>query len=115
MCWNLRWALVQAREFGDPDLKSLTELMANAFEQFKIWRRQKRVACSQKRFTEGMLFKQKHGYYLQCKAFNGRVVLQWLAECCKARVDAGTATPVLTLNALALCLRSSILASFTSR
>ena len=30
-------------------------------------------------------------------------------------MDAGTATPVLTLNALALCLRSSILASFTSR
>ena len=86
---GLRWALVQAGEWGDPDTKTLKDLMAIAFEDFRDWRRQRGVSCSQKRFTEAMLYKPKHGYYLQAKALNGRIVLQFLCEKCRSRVETG--------------------------
>ena len=40
---GLRWALVQAGEWGDPDTKTLKDLMAIAFEDFRAWRRQRGV------------------------------------------------------------------------
>ena len=101
---GLRWALVRAGEWGDPDTKTLKDVMAIAFEDFRAWRRQRGVSRSQKRFTEAMLYKPKHGYYLQAKAFNGRIVLQFLCEKCRSRVETGNASPAMTLSALALRL-----------
>ena len=75
-----RMMLLQLGVFGDPSTLPLKTLLSRAFEMFKTWRKQHKVPCSQKRFTPGLVIKKVHGCYLSAKAYNGRVILEWLAE-----------------------------------
>jgi hypothetical protein len=49
-----------------------------AYDDFCLWRRQHKISCSQKRFKYRTLFRDEYGFFLNCKAFNGRLVCEWL-------------------------------------
>ena len=71
--------LLEAGFFGNPSLDMRFRL-ENAYDEFKLWLRQSRFTCSQRRFTVKMLFKAQHGPYLSCKGWNSRVVCAWLSD-----------------------------------
>ncbi|CAE7586479.1 unnamed protein product [Symbiodinium natans] len=97
-------ALISAGVFGDPSTESLKDIMAKAFLNFKSWKRRVRIPCSQKAFAPGSLLKKQHGYYLTCKAYNGRVVLIWLTQLCADASRGAPADSVLPLHDRALPL-----------
>ena len=100
-----RQCLLQAGAFGDPATLSVQERLTVAFEKFKLWRKQHQIPCSQKRFTVSNLIKNVHGFYFTCKAYNGRIVLEFLAQECAdfARANPNH-SPELTLTSLAMLL-----------
>ena len=66
--------------FGDPAL-TRDERLNNAYDDFRQYCRSERISCSQRRFRMTFLIKKSHGAYLTLKAYNGRVVTAWLANC----------------------------------
>ena len=102
----LREALLAAGAFGDPTAMTRKELLENAYLQFKDWRRENRIPCSQRRFTEKALVKQCHGFYLTTKAYNARVVAQWLAYVLSVQSEMArdVSDSKLPVHALALLL-----------
>ena len=99
-----RKALLDAGSFGNTD-QSLPELLSFAFQEFKLWRKRNAVPCSQKRFQEGHIKKKVHGYYFTAKAYNGRIILDFLAERCLevAQANPGDAKLALVSVAMSLC------------
>ncbi|CAE7479305.1 unnamed protein product [Symbiodinium sp. CCMP2592] len=77
---KVRMTLVSLGYFGDPDALDLQQLLDAAFADFKAWKLQHRIPCSQKRFSVGLVIKKVHGHYMTAKAYNGRVILEWLAD-----------------------------------
>ena len=71
--------LLEAGQFGEPSLDVRFRL-ENAYDAFKLWLQQSRFTCSQRRFTQKMLFKAEHGPYLSAKGWNSRVICAWLAD-----------------------------------
>lgn len=51
-----------------------------AYLDFKLWCSTNRVQCSQPAFQQKFLYQRNGDVMLICKAYNGRVVLQWLSE-----------------------------------
>ena len=81
---------------------SLQDRLLKAFGEFRTWRLQAGVACSQKSFAARKLVKKEHGWYFSTKAYNARVILAWLADLC-ARVAINAApSSKIPLNAKAL-------------
>ena len=83
--------LLNAGVWGSPRLALKTRL-TKAYLQFKLWRKQHRIRCSQRQFTKKMLYKKGHGAYLSAKGWNSRIVACWLADVCSA-TWAAAATP----------------------
>ena len=103
---NPRITLLHLGVFGDPSTLPLKTLLSRAFEMFKRWRKQHRVPCSQKRFTPGLVIKKMHGAYLSAKAYNGRVILEWLAEISRDYAANNPADTHVSVQAAALKLGS---------
>lgn len=81
------------------------ERLDKAFQEFKMWRSAKKVPCSQKRFRPNQLKKHVHGYYFTAKAYNSRILLQWLSEKC---IEAAPAHPQSDLGIHAVALQPSL-------
>ena len=114
---SCREALLSAGVWGDPATRPLNDCLAQAFQEFKRWRRRHHIACSQRMFRERHLLKNSHGYYFTQKAYNARVVLQWLAEACQTASANDPGSQKLALNAMALRLNCNFYAytlSYTS-
>ena len=105
---SCREALLSAGVWGDAATRPLNDCLAQAFQEFKRWRRQRHIACSQRMFRERHLLKSSHGYYLTLKAYNARVVLQWLAEACQTASANDPGSQKLALNAMALKLNCNL-------
>ena len=101
---KLREILLASGTFGDRALKSIDECLVTAFEDFKGWRLRHKVSCSQRLFRERHLVKACHGFYFTAKAFNARVVLEWLAHVCRNAAANDPGNERLNLNAMALIL-----------
>ena len=84
-----------------------------AFEDFKIWRKLNKVPCSQRVFREGHLLRASHGYYFTAKAYNGRVVLDWLSDLCRKAAIQAPEDLKLQLHARALLLSLTHLYNIT--
>ena len=97
-----RKTLIDNGIYGSSDDHDLRQQLHKAFCDFQSWRRANKVPCSQRCFTPKLLVKKCHGAYLSCKAFNGRVVLAWLAERSVAAARAGSADPRLPVQAVAM-------------
>ncbi|CAE7940634.1 unnamed protein product, partial [Symbiodinium sp. KB8] len=97
-------ALMDAGVWGDPTTVSEDGLLDRAFDEFKMWRRANKVPCSQKRFRPAQLKKREHGYYFAAKAYNSRILLQWLSEKCN---EAARAHPQSDLGIHAVALQPS--------
>ena len=82
MLQQLRQILLEKGVFGDL-ATGLNACLGKAFEQFKAWRRENKIPCSQRVFRERHLLKASHGYYFTAKAHNGRVVMEWLGFLCR--------------------------------
>ena len=104
---HLREALISAGHFGDP-AAPLAALLATAFNTFKLWRRCKKIPCSQKQFRPRHLVKDHHGFYFTAKAYNSRIILMWLAEACHEASMNDPGDLKLRLHASALTLALSI-------
>ncbi|CAK9092314.1 Uncharacterized protein SCF082_LOCUS43572 [Durusdinium trenchii] len=52
----------------------------SAYGIFKTWCSSNKVECSQPMFKERMLFQKKGDILLVAKAYNSRVILEWLAH-----------------------------------
>lgn len=99
-------ALVSLGYFGDPAILETQQLLDVAFSRFKEWRLRHRIPCSQKRFNVGLIIKKKHGHYMTAKAYNGRVILEWLSDVTREAVQEGRLQdPRLPLLAVAMKLR----------
>ena len=98
-------ALMDAGVWGDPTTVSEDGLLDRAFDEFKMWRRANKVPCSQKRFRPAQLKKREHGYYFAAKAYNSRILLQWLSEKCN---EAARAHPQSDLGIHAVALQPSL-------
>ena len=103
--WQTRMTLVSMGYFGDAK-SPLRDLLQRAFEMFTAWRKQKGIPCSQKRFTPKLVVKAMHGHYMTAKAYNGRVLLEWLAEVSRevAAQDERKTDQRISLQAVALTL-----------
>ena len=110
-----REALIAAGTFGDPNVLSMKDLLARAFDGFSTWRRQNRIPCSQKPFAERHLVKLAHGFYFTAKAYNARIVLQWLAEMCSIAAVGAPPGSKIPLHAQALNLCSSRFAPYPAK
>ncbi|CAK9032250.1 Telomerase Cajal body protein 1 [Durusdinium trenchii] len=71
--------LLRCGYFGRDDV-SMAIKLSRAFVAFKAWMSANKVECSQPPFTEKMLFKKNSDILLTSKAYNGRVVVQWLSH-----------------------------------
>ena len=100
--------LIQLGHFGPGNVEDpavLKQLLNAAFAAFKLWRRNNRVPCSQKRFTPGLCLKACHGAYMTAKAYNGRVITEWLAAVSSDAANSGLyGDQRLPLQAVALRL-----------
>ena len=76
----VRVTLIRAGFFGPP-ADDLQDLLRLAFDDFTLWRRANKVSCSQRRFKLSNVDARGHGSYLASKAWNARVLLQWLHDC----------------------------------
>jgi hypothetical protein len=64
--------------------ETATEQLRLAFESFDVWRKTRKVTCSQAKFTPAMVgLKGPHVYpSFNSKAYNTRCVVGWLEEVC---------------------------------
>ena len=67
-----------AIDVGTTDPAAWNVVLSRAYDDFCLWRRQHKISCSQKRFKYRLLFRDEYGFFLNCKAFNGRLVCEWL-------------------------------------
>ena len=74
----LRLTLINAGY--SPDQVSIQELLRVAYEDFTSWRKSKKIPCSQRMFKASQVDRLAHGAYLAAKAWNSRILLQWLHE-----------------------------------
>ena len=102
---EFRQTLVEMGILGDPS-GGLNACLERAYHDFKTWRRERKVPCSQRRFAERHLLKASHGYYFTAKAYNGRVVLEWLAGLCRKVASDTPENLKLQLHSNALLLIS---------
>ena len=63
---------------ADRDLAAWGEPLQRAFDDFTVWRKSHKISSSQKRFKYRMLHREGYGFFLNCKAFNARLVCEWL-------------------------------------
>ena len=75
--------LLQMQIFGAIDVETTDPaawnvVLSRAYDDFCQWRRQHKISCSQKRFKYRTLVRDEYGFFLNCKAFNGRLVCEWL-------------------------------------
>ena len=99
---DCRMSLVENGVFGNPNDKTLAELLLVAYHQFRLWCRSMRVACSQRPFTPKLVIKKVHGHYMSCKAHNGRIVLSWLAQKSSETMASGCTDSKVVLQTAAL-------------
>ena len=100
-----RMTLVSLGYFGDPATLDVQERLDVAFSRFKEWRCRHRIPCSQKRFNVSLIIKKVHGHYMTAKAYNGRVILEWLSDVTREVVEEGQLQdPRLPLLAVAMKL-----------
>ena len=99
---HCRMSLVNVGAFASPAHKTLAELLLLAYHEFRLWCRSMRVACSQRPFTPKLVIKKVHGHYMSCKAYNGRVVLSWLAQKSSEIVASGCTDRKVLLQTAAL-------------
>ena len=100
---QLRKTLLDNDCFGLNSQLELRQLLGLAYTDFRNWCKVNRVRSSQRRFTPKLLLKKMHGAYLSCKAHNGRVVLQWLAERSTEFARNGSGDARMATQAVALC------------
>ena len=74
----LQMQLFGAIDVGTTDPAAWNVVLSRAYDDFCLWRRQHKISCSQKRFKYRTLFRDEYGFFLNCKAFNGRLVCEWL-------------------------------------
>ncbi|CAL1162176.1 unnamed protein product, partial [Cladocopium goreaui] len=81
-------SLIQAGLYGDPE-ESLALNLRRAFRDFQLWCRENKVQCSQVPWTTGtgMVVKKGRNVLMSHKAFNERMIVEYLAECCERVVD----------------------------
>ena len=60
--------------------EELPELLRLAFLDFTFWRKAHRIPCSQRKFKPSSVDRFAHGAYLASKAYNARVLLEWLND-----------------------------------
>lgn len=60
--------------------EDLPELLRLAFLDFTQWRKAHRIPCSQRKFKASSVDRLAHGAYLASKAYNARVLLEWLND-----------------------------------
>ena len=100
-----RMTLISLGYFGDPAALDTQQLLDVAFARFKEWRLRHRIPCSQKRFNVSLIIKKVHGHYMTAKAYNGRVILEWLSDVMREVVEEGRLQdPRLPLLAVAMKL-----------
>ena len=63
---------------ADRDLAAWGEPLQRAFDDFTVWRKSHKISSSQKRFKYRMLHREGSVFFLNCKAFNARLVCEWL-------------------------------------
>ena len=71
--------LLDDGQFGDVS-QGYANALGIAWENFKDWCKAYKVPNSQKRFTPGQLLRDGYGFFLNAKAFNGRLIVQWLSD-----------------------------------
>eukprot|EP00439_Symbiodinium_sp_Y106_P051170 s5247_g6.t2 len=81
---------------------SMKPLLECAYSEFMQWRRANKIPCSQKSFALRHLLKKAHGYYLTTKAYNARVVMQWLSAKLQEVAQHAAASPSIKLHCTAL-------------
>lgn len=74
----LQMQIFGAIDVGTTDPAAWNVVLSRAYDDFCLWRRQHKISCSQKRFKYRTLFRDEYGFFLNCKAFNGRLVCEWL-------------------------------------
>ncbi|CAE7033206.1 unnamed protein product, partial [Symbiodinium sp. KB8] len=92
-------ALLREGHFGPYNgRESMKALLETAYTEFQQWRKANKIACSQRSFAPRHLLKQVHGYYLTAKAYNGRIVMQWLSSKLQDVAQHAAATPSIRLH-----------------
>ena len=111
-----REALLREGHFGPYNgRESMKALLETAYTEFQQWRKANKIACSQRSFAPRHLLKQVHGYYLTAKAYNGRIVMQWLSSKLQDVAQHAAATPSIRLHATALQLCCSVITQTLKR
>ena len=95
------------REFGYGHCLKL------AFQDFKSWQKNTKIRCSQREFSERMLFKKGHGSYLSAKGYNSRCIAAFLSDKFKLLLDASGAHPSSELLLQTHCLCLELVCQFT--
>ena len=76
---------MQMQVFGqagaaDQDAGGWKHALNTAFEDFKGWLKATKIRSSQKPFRLKMLVRDGYGFYLNAKAYNARVIAEWLLQ-----------------------------------
>lgn len=74
-------SLVEAVLYGDPN-DSLSLNLRRAFRDFETWRKVHKLQCSQAPWTTGLVVKKNGNIVMTHKAYNGRIIVAYFAECC---------------------------------
>lgn len=72
--------LLQGGYFGAEAGIALNVKLSRAYRSFKQFCSRNRIECSQPEFTSRMIYKTDGDIALTAKAYNGRVILEWLSE-----------------------------------
>lgn len=72
--------LLRCGYFGSEAGIPVSIKLARAYQQFKQWTSANKIDCSQPPFTEKMLFKKNADILFTAKAYNSRVILEWLSR-----------------------------------
>lgn len=54
--------------------------LARVYKRFKEWTAEHKIECSQPPFSEKMIFKKNSDVLFTAKAYNGRIILEWLTH-----------------------------------
>ena len=65
---------------ADQDAGGWKHALNTAFEDFKRWLKATKIRSSQKPFRLKMLVRDGYGFYLNAKAYNARVIAEWLLQ-----------------------------------
>lgn len=83
---STRLRLIQKGLFGvcpvDVTVDQMKRLVAKSWDDFRQWRKQARIPCSQGRWSLGCLLTNGEPM-LKLKGYNSRVVTQWLSQATK--------------------------------